>query len=1124
MRHRNRVVVSAVGLALVALVASASATVPISGWGAMITESNTTYVLTGDLVEPASTQGIDGTVAIFVLPSVHDIVIDGQGFTIDGQDQAGTADQDVGIRLLGLMGGLVRGVVIRDVVFEDVATAIRGTDDLCDVVVEDCEFVGGRGEAQITFSTTVSGAAMRWITVRDSWIHDVEGIPIRFLNGGNAGGGSATMEHLHIVGNVIHDHRRSQTAPAPWNGAILLRHGASRVRVRDNVVLGGDGLSGLVLASEGVAGDTFDDVSIRGNHLGGHAGTAQVPGAGLASGMTLDGVTTASGDFASWEVSGNYLYMNEGAGIEHLPGGASPPVLPADGNWWGEDGVVSGAYANGAVNATDGAPRDLLDGILALPDAALLDRALADNGAYRAQVILLNQNDGGSGIRGFDVDYDFVPGLSFMRAVEGPFLARQAPLTQFYDIPRIGGSGNERTASGAILGGSIGAVGNGALYLSVFRMGPEDLAPADDFFQDAVQLRDPGNFPVTVLTIDDADWRIDDTPPTIQLFPPGNNPCVSSDTAWVEILVSDNFALEDVSYRAYRVECCEMECWVPLALDESGTAYTGPNPFPVDVSACEGNYLVEVRATDDAGNVSIDQLSIYHDTTAPAEFAGVLTADTSEGNGTPFQGEIAVTWNGTFELGGDLKLRYLPYGGAPGFYAYPEYDDEPGVDPHFPGPGEGTEIDIADVGSGSLIIPFQISERSMYYFSILVEDCAGNSSPGAAAAVRDSALSYYLGDFDSGAEPICATSPQFDSGNGEVNLCDLISFSLAYATVEGDPDYHPEADIGPTVPGPGPLDGVPLTDNQIAFDDLILFAINFGTVSPFAPDERSLAGQPSPTTGAPGPTVATSTSARSGAIEDGGSPHITWPRLDLGEVETRGSRLRVPVVLTGNAEARVKGIQALLAYEQDALRFVTTGSDIGDSPRVFIAPVPGEGVVSIDLAVLGETTVIAGDGVVAWAEFEAVGEVIGEALGAGERGTAAPRLVSYSLRDRWNRDLAELERLAAAAGESSMAAAPGGASPLGAPVFGLRAPVPNPFNPSTRLPFAINEPGLVALRVFDARGRLVRELWNRMTAAGPQSVVWDGRADSGAPVASGLYFAELHAGSQRAVQKLVLLR
>jgi flagellar hook assembly protein FlgD len=63
------------------------------------------------------------------------------------------------------------------------------------------------------------------------------------------------------------------------------------------------------------------------------------------------------------------------------------------------------------------------------------------------------------------------------------------------------------------------------------------------------------------------------------------------------------------------------------------------------------------------------------------------------------------------------------------------------------------------------------------------------------------------------------------------------------------------------------------------------------------------------------------------------------------------------------------------------------------------------------------------------------------------------------------------------------------------------------------------------VHLFDGSGRLVRVLFLQSSIIHHQSsmsVVWDGRDDSGAPAAPGMYFVQAGAGD--AVQKLVLLR
>ena len=75
---------------------------------------------------------------------------------------------------------------------------------------------------------------------------------------------------------------------------------------------------------------------------------------------------------------------------------------------------------------------------------------------------------------------------------------------------------------------------------------------------------------------------------------------------------------------------------------------------------------------------------------------------------------------------------------------------------------------------------------------------------------------------------------------------------------------------------------------------------------------------------------------------------------------------------------------------------------------------------------------------------------------------------------------------------------------------------PNPFNPSTRLAFALDSaPGPVPVRleIVDLAGRRVRTVANGAFAAGRRhEVVWDGRDDSGRAAPSGTYFARLEAG------------
>jgi hypothetical protein len=90
--------------------------------------------------------------------------------------------------------------------------------------------------------------------------------------------------------------------------------------------------------------------------------------------------------------------------------------------------------------------------------------------------------------------------------------------------------------------------------------------------------------------------------------------------------------------------------------------------------------------------------------------------------------------------------------------------------------------------------------------------------------------------------------------------------------------------------------------------------------------------------------------------------------------------------------------------------------------------------------------------------------------------------------------------------------------------FALHANRPNPFNPSTTISYELATRDHASLRVYDVRGALVRTLFDGDRASGEGSIVWDGRDDDGAYVASGVYFYRLTSGDFARTRKMVLLK
>jgi serine protease AprX len=83
---------------------------------------------------------------------------------------------------------------------------------------------------------------------------------------------------------------------------------------------------------------------------------------------------------------------------------------------------------------------------------------------------------------------------------------------------------------------------------------------------------------------------------------------------------------------------------------------------------------------------------------------------------------------------------------------------------------------------------------------------------------------------------------------------------------------------------------------------------------------------------------------------------------------------------------------------------------------------------------------------------------------------------------------------------------------------------PNPFNPSTTIGFTLPATGATSLSVFSITGRKVRELVNETLSAGPHSVAWDGRDDSGKPVSSGVYLSRLRMGGHITGGRMLLVK
>lgn len=91
----------------------------------------------------------------------------------------------------------------------------------------------------------------------------------------------------------------------------------------------------------------------------------------------------------------------------------------------------------------------------------------------------------------------------------------------------------------------------------------------------------------------------------------------------------------------------------------------------------------------------------------------------------------------------------------------------------------------------------------------------------------------------------------------------------------------------------------------------------------------------------------------------------------------------------------------------------------------------------------------------------------------------------------------------------------------------LGAPTPNPFNPSTTVNFSAPAGSRISLAVYDARGRLVRNLAGGNSDSGMVAVRWDGRDNEDRAQPGGVYFfvldAHTAAGTRRLAKKATFI-
>jgi len=620
---------------------------------------------------------------------------------------------------------------------------------------------------------------------------------------------------------------------------------------------------------------------------------------------------------------------------------------------------------------------------------------------------------------------------------EGDYLS-SVGTSQLYVTDQGGGV---YTVSCAILGGDTGATGSGDLFTVKLTPVAEGVSTID---VTEFKLRDLDNNDLPTVSMDGS-VRIDCTVPTME-------PIAEPEGGWYNMApVFSNFGFDDdvnLERAEYRIDS---GAWIAIfsGIDAAEWNQDGWT-LPGFDGLSEGSHTVYFRVADDAGNWNGEgtpdtySWQFYKDTTPP----GPPTNFTAR----PGNNKVHLSWTNptgdpTF-VGVELRrVRWMDY---------PEYSTPA---PSYP--ADETQGDFVISTPGEAYDDSITTGRDIYYYAAFSFDLAGNYSsfdPGAA----DRATSYWLGD----------VHPPYD---GMVNSSDLVDFYSTFGVSEGGAGWNNECDFGPT--DDNSSYGIPLPDDVVDFEDLMIFAMIYGKVGPLgasmlAEGRRSLEPLDE--------LVGFELAPVSGSSTPDGC-------------ETVSVRLK-------NRATSLKGFRLHLDVPGGSVSGITRGVMFDGSENLFFGVTrDGNSTVDICVAALGVDVPITGSGEVARITFRVNGE------------EKSLRLSEIDVRDIGNR------RFRVEVDEDYN-------PPFVPTAYDLKQNYPNPFNPVTNIVFDIVKAGRVRIDVFDASGRLVRTLLDEYRGAGRHSVVWDGRNNAGSVVPSGIYFYRINTGEFTATRKMILLR
>jgi hypothetical protein len=88
----------------------------------------------------------------------------------------------------------------------------------------------------------------------------------------------------------------------------------------------------------------------------------------------------------------------------------------------------------------------------------------------------------------------------------------------------------------------------------------------------------------------------------------------------------------------------------------------------------------------------------------------------------------------------------------------------------------------------------------------------------------------------------------------------------------------------------------------------------------------------------------------------------------------------------------------------------------------------------------------------------------------------------------------------------------------------LQRVYPNPFNPTTTFSYSLETAQTVSFTIYNSKGQRVQEITRSHAAGGNYQLIWDGRAENGTALSSGIYQVVFRAGNHKSTCKVSLLK